>query len=66
MRTGLEKKQIDYIIRECRKGRRTSHVAEEMKVSQRRVQQLWSGFRDTGNVHILQSPGRMRVIPTKE
>ena len=62
----LEKKQIDYVIRECKKGRKTSHIAEEMKVSQRRVQQLWREFRDTGKPHIPQSSGRGTVLPSKE
>ena len=34
----LGKRQIDHIIRECRKGRRTPCAAEEMTISQRRVQ----------------------------
>ena len=66
MRTRLEQKQIDYIIRERKKGRKASHIAEEMKISQRRVQQLWAEFRDVGKVHILQKPGRTEVHPTKE
>ena len=66
MRIRLEKKQIDYVIRECKKGRKTSHIAEEMKVSQRRVQQLWREFRDTGKPHVPQSPGRGTVLPSKE
>ena len=66
MITRLEQKQIDYIIRQCKKGRKTSYVAEEMKVGQRRVQQIWAEFRDTGQAHAMQSPGRMSVHPTHE
>ena len=66
MRTGLEKRQIDYVIDQCKKGRKTSHVAEEMGIGQRRVQQIWAEFRDAGRAHMAQSPGRMPVRPTVE
>ena len=65
-RTGLEKKQIGYIIGECRKGRRTSHVAEEMKVGQRRVQQIWAAYRATGSPPEPQRPGRPGIRPAGE
>ena len=66
MRTRLEKKQIEYIVRQCKKGRRTSSIAEEMKISQRRVQQIWAMYRATGKLPTLKRPGRPEIRPTKE
>ena len=37
-----------------------------MRISQRRVQQLWAEFRDTGKPHAPQSPGRGVVRPSRE
>ncbi|MDE0526056.1 MAG: hypothetical protein OXI27_05620 [Thaumarchaeota archaeon] len=48
------------------KGRRTSYVAEEMKISQRRVQQIWAAYRATGNPPAPQRPGRPGISPTEE
>ncbi len=66
MRTRLETKHIDYIIRQCKKGRRTSYVAEEMKISQRRVQQILAEYYATGRTPVLQAPGRPKIAPTRE
>ncbi len=66
MRVNLTQKQIDYIIRQCRKGSSTSHIATEMKISQRRVQQLWAMYRATGKIPTLQMPGRPKIPPTEE
>jgi len=66
VRARLEKRQIDHIIRECRKGRRTSYVAEEMRISQRRVQQIWAAYRATGRPPEPQRPGRPGIRPTGE
>ena len=66
MRKKLEKKQIDYIISQCKKEKSTSQIAKEMEISQRRVQQLWAEFRATGKSHVPQKPGRVRIYPTKE
>lgn len=66
MRIRLDQKQIGYIVRQCEKGRRTSHVAEEMKISQRRVQQILAEYRATGKIPTLKPPGRPEINPTKE
>ncbi len=66
MRVNLTQKQINYIIRQCRKGSSTSHIATEIKISQRRVQQLWSMYRVTGKIPTLQMPGKLRTLPTEE
>ena len=66
VRARLDKKQIEYIIRQCKKGRRTSSIAEEIKISQRRVQQIWAMYRATGKLPTLKGPGRPEIRPTKE
>ena len=53
-------------MRELGKGRRTSHVAGEMRISQRRVQQLWAEFLGAGRPHAPQRPGRGAVRPSRE
>lgn len=63
VRTGLEKRQIDYVIRECRKGGRTPYIAEEMEISQGRVQQVWAAYRATGMPPAPQRPGRPGIRP---
>lgn len=37
-----------------------------MKISQRRVQQLWATYRATGTIPTLQMPGRPKTLPTEE
>ena len=66
MRVSLTQKQIYYNIRQCKKGSSTSHIVAEMKISQRRVQQLWAMYRATGNIPTLQMPGRPKIPPTEE
>ena len=66
MRKHLSSREIEYIIRECKKGSPTSKIAAEMKVSQRRIQQLYAEFRNTGNIHVPQSPGRWKTHPSEE
>ena len=60
----LTQKTIQYVITQCKKDEKTSIVAQQMRVSQRRIQQLYSEFRRTGTVPVLQKPGRKPVIIT--
>ena len=56
----LTERSIRYIIRELKKGRGTKVLAEEMNVSQRRIQQLWAEYQRTGKVHTQGHAGRPR------
>jgi putative transposase len=44
----LNKRKIHWIIREKKKGVTTSEIAGDMKISRRRVQQVWKQYLDTG------------------
>jgi putative transposase len=44
----LNKRKIHWIIREKKKGATTSEIARDMKISTRRVQQVWKQYLDTG------------------
>jgi putative transposase len=44
----LNKRKIHWIIREKKKGVTTSEIARYMKISRRRVQQVWKQYLDTG------------------
>ena len=56
----LTERSIRYIIRELKKCRGTKLLAEEMNVSQRRIQQLWAEYQRTGKVHTQGRAGRPR------
>jgi putative transposase len=44
----LNKRKIHWIIRKKKKGMTTSEIARDMKISPRRVQQVWKQYLDTG------------------
>ena len=54
----LTDKSIHYIIRQIKKGKGTKIVAEELNISQRRVQRLWAEYVKTGTVHTRGDVGR--------
>ena len=54
----LTKKQIKYAIAQCQKKKSTADIAAELKVSRRRIQQLWAEFCKTGKHHTQRRPGR--------
>ena len=56
----LTERSIRYIIRELKKDRVTKVLAEEMNVSQRRIQQLCAEYQKTGRVHAQGRAGRPR------
>ena len=56
----LTERSIRYIIRELKKDRGTKVPAEEMDVSQRRIQQLWAEYQRTRKVHTQGRAGRPR------
>ena len=57
----MKESEIRYIVRQHKKRKPTSTIASEMKISQRRVQQLLAEFRATGAIPVLQRPGRPRI-----
>ena len=64
MATRLTQKTVRYAITQCQKGQKTSTVAKQVGVSQRRIQQLCAEFQRTGTIHALQRPGRRPVHAT--
>ena len=44
----LNKRKIHWIIREKKNGATTNEIARDMKISTRRVQQVWKQYLDTG------------------
>ena len=60
MMVRLTVRQIKYAVDQAGKGRRTSHIASELGVSQRRIQQLHAEFRRTGR------PGRRAMKISRE
>jgi putative transposase len=63
----LNRKKVHWIIRHKQKGVGTKEIAREMKVSRRRVQQIWKYFKETGKEPILgQNVGRPRKPYVKQ
>ena len=58
----LTDSQVRYAIREYKKGRRTSDIAQEVRVTQRHVQRLLAEYGRTGRPHEFRRPGR-RPVP---
>jgi putative transposase len=57
----LTRKKIHWIIRQKQKGVRTKEIALAMKISRRRVQQIWKCFNETDHEPILgRNIGRPR------
>jgi len=57
----LNRKKVHWIIRQKQRGVGTKEIAREMKVSRRRVQQIWKCFKESGKEPILgQNVGRPR------
>jgi putative transposase len=49
----LNRKKVHWIIRQKQKGVGTKEIAQDMKISRRRVQQIWKYFKETGNEPVL-------------
>jgi transposase len=57
----LNRRKVHWIIRQKRKGVGTKEIARDMKISRRRVQQIWKYFIDTGREPVLgKNIGRPR------
>jgi len=57
----LNQRKIRGIIREMDRGKSSSSIAAVQKVSQRRVQQLYKQYKDTGEIPVLQKRGRKKL-----
>ncbi|HIE32266.1 MAG TPA: hypothetical protein EYP67_07825 [Methanosarcinales archaeon] len=53
-------RKIQWIIREMDRGKSSSSIAAMQQVSQRRVQQLYKQYKDTGEISVLQKRGRKK------
>ena len=62
----LDPVKVEWIVRQKEKGVRNREIAGPMKVSVRRVQELWSAYRTAGILPELKRPGRRRIEPSKE
>ncbi len=49
----LNKTRVRYVLRQKRKGAATKEIARDVKVSQRRVQQIIKEYRETGQEPVL-------------
>ncbi|MDI9617440.1 MAG: helix-turn-helix domain-containing protein, partial [Methanothrix sp.] len=49
----LTQAKVRYILRQNRKGVATKEIARDMKVSQRRVQQIIKSYRESGREPLL-------------
>ncbi len=58
----LTERKIRYAIGRYKAGAGTAMTAQELGVSQRRIQQLWAQYRKTGKVPVLGIPGR-KALP---
>ena len=57
----LNKTKVRYILRQNRKGVATKEIARDVKVSQRRVQQIIKEYKETGQEPVLgEKVGRPR------
>ena len=61
----ISERHFRYAVSQCQKGRSTADTAAELKVTRRRVQQLWAEFCSTGRHHVQDRPGRRPSPPTQ-
>ena len=64
--TKLNEKQISYIIREMKKGTKPSTIAQRMKISSRRVYQIYGHYVQTGSASKHKKIGRPKKEPTEK
>jgi putative transposase len=61
----LDPVKVEWIIRQKEKGAKNSAIAGSMKISVRRVQELYSSYKKTAKIPELKKPGR-RCVETTE
>ena len=63
----LNKKNIRYIIRHKKKGESCATIAKDIKISKRRVEQIWKEYQETGEEPIIgNNQGRPKKPLTPE
>ncbi len=62
----LDPVKVSWIIRQKELGMRNEDVAQYMKISVRWMQKLYYTYRSSGDIPILEKPGRPRRIVTEE
>ncbi|MCX5718428.1 MAG: DDE-type integrase/transposase/recombinase [Nitrospirae bacterium] len=62
----LNLKKIRWIIRKKKEGFTNQRIAMGMKISKRRVIEVWSEYRKTGNLPVLNKAGRKRKELTEK
>ena len=62
----LDPTKVEWIVRRRERGERNRVVASAMKISRRRVQEIFSEYRRTGELPRLMRPGRRMVQDTQE
>lgn len=62
----LDPVKVEWILRQKGRGTCNRTIADSMKVSVRRVQELWSAYTTTGDIPLLKRPGRKRVEASEE
>ena len=66
MVTRLTQRQTRYAVNSRRGGKSASTIARELKVTPRRIQQLYSEFCRTGRIHMPLRPGRYKSPPASD
>ena len=64
--TKLNEKQVSYIIRGMKKGTKPSIIAQRMKISSRRVYQIYRYYVQTGSAPKHSKIGRPKNEPTQK
>ena len=62
----LDPTKVEWIVRRRERGERNRVVASAMKISRRRVQEIFSEYRRTGELPPLRRSGRRMVQDTQE
>ena len=56
----LDEKKINWLIKWKQRGHKNADIANGLKITPRRVQQIYSQYRTTRKIPILKTPGRPR------
>ena len=62
----LDPVKVAWIIKQKDSGARNETIASSMKVSVRRVQELYSSYKKSGTIPELRRPGRRRISPSDD